>query len=74
MIKLTKHNGKEYIVVTTDIQAGESSAPVIVQISLKDVSEEDKFKIYQVASLFLNRTIKRPTPQPQVEKPWYKFW
>lgn len=74
MIKLTKHNGKEYIVVNTEMQAGDSTAQVLVQISLKDVSEDDKFKMYQTASLLLNRTIKRSTPQPQVEKPWYKFW
>ena len=74
MIKLTKNNGKEYIVITTEMQAGDSTAPVIVQISLKDVSEEDKFKMYQTASLMLNRIIKRPTPKPTVEKPWYKFW
>ena len=74
MIKLTKHNGKEYIVVNTEIQAGDSTAPVIIQISLKDVSEDDKFKIYQTASLLLNRTIKRSTPKSVVEKAWYKFW
>jgi len=74
MIKLTKHNGKEYIVVNTEMQAGDSTAQVLVQISLKDVSEEDKLKMYQTASLLLNRTIKRPTPKPVVEKAWYKFW
>ena len=62
MIKLTKHNGKEYIVINTEMQAGDSTAPVIIQISLKDVSEEDKFKMYQTASLLLNRTIKK-TPK-----------
>lgn len=74
MVKLTKNNGKEYIVVTTEIQAGESTAPVIIQISLKDVSEDDKLKMYQTASLMLNRIIKRPIPKPQDKKPWYKFW
>ena len=74
MIKLTKNNGKEYIVINTEMQAGDSTAPVIIQISLKDVSEEDKLKMYQTASLLLNRTIKRSTPKPVVEKVWYKFW
>jgi len=77
MIKLTKYNEKEYIVINTEIQAGDSTAPVIIQISLKDVSEDDKFKMYQTASLLLNRTIKRSTPPPSppvVEKAWYKFW
>ena len=74
MIKLTKNNGKEYIVVNTEMQAGDSIAPVIIQISLKDISEDDKFKMYQTASLLLNRTIKRSTPKPIVEKAWYKFW
>ena len=74
MIKLTKNNGKEYIVVNTEMQAGDSIAPVIIQISLKDISEDDKFKMYQTASLLLNRTIKRSTPKPVVEKAWYKFW
>jgi flagella basal body P-ring formation protein FlgA len=74
MIKLTKNNGREYIVINTEIQAGESIAPVMMQINLKDVSEEDKYKMYQTASLLLNRVIKRYTPQPKVKKPWYKFW
>lgn len=74
MIKLTKNNGKEYIVVNTEMQAGDSIAPVIIQISLKDISEDDKFKMYQTASLLLNRTIKRPTLKPPVKKLWYKFW
>ena len=74
MIKLTKNNGKEYIVINTEMQAGDSTAPVIIQISLKDVSEDDKFKMYQTASLLLNRIIKRSTPKPVVEKAWYKFW
>jgi len=74
MIKLTKNNGKEYIVITTEIQAGDSTAPVVMQISLKDLSEDDKYKMYQTASLMLNRTIKRSTPKPIVEKAWYKFW
>jgi hypothetical protein len=74
MIKLTKNNGKEYIVVNTEIKAGDSTAPVIIQISLKDVSEDDKLKMYQTASLLLNRIIKRTFPKPLVKKPWYKFW
>ena len=74
MIKLTKNNGKEYIVINTEIQAGDSTAQVLVQISLKDVSEDDKFQMYQTASLLLNRTIKRSTPKPVVEKAWYRFW
>jgi hypothetical protein len=74
MIKLTKNNGKEYIVINTEMQAGDSTAPVIIQISLKDLSEDDKYKMYQTASLLLNRTIKRSTPKPTVEKVWYKFW
>ena len=74
MVKLTKHNGKEYIVINTEIQAGNSTAPVMIQISLKDINEEDKFKIYQTASLMLNRIIKRPTPKVQDTKPWWRFW
>jgi methionyl-tRNA formyltransferase len=73
MIKLTKHNGKEYIVVNTEMQAGDSTAQVMVQISLKDVSEDDKYKMYQVAALLLNRTLKKQ-PKKTDTKPWYKFW
>jgi len=73
MIKLTKHNGKDYVVINTEIHAGDIKAPVLMQINLVGLSEDERYKVYQHASLLLNRIIKRQTP-PKVEKPWYKFW
>jgi hypothetical protein len=74
MIKLTKHNGKDYVVINTEIHAGDIKAPVMIQISLVGLNEDERYKVYQHASLLLNRIIKRPTSTPKVEKPWYKFW
>ena len=49
MIKLTKTNGREYIVINTDIQAGGAQAPMQIQINIVGVSEEDKTKLYQMS-------------------------
>jgi peptidyl-tRNA hydrolase len=75
MIRLTKHNGKEYIVVNTDIQVGKTKVPMQVQINVVGVSEEDKTKLYQFTSLVFNRSFKKIESQKTTPpKPWYKFW
>ena len=74
MIKFTKVNNKKYISIITDLESGESIAPVQIQINVSHLSEDEQYKAYQTASLLLNRTIKRPTPKAQVNKPWWKLW
>jgi hypothetical protein len=74
MIKFTKVNNKKYIAIVTDIESGESIAPVQIQINVSHLSEDEQYKIYQTASLLLNRTIKRPVFKAQPSKPWWKIW
>lgn len=74
MIKFTKVNNKKYIAIVTDIESGEFTAPVQIQINVSHLSEDEQYKIYQTASLLLNRTIKRPTFKAQPSKPWWKIW
>jgi hypothetical protein len=74
MIKFTKVNNKKYIAIVTDIESGESIAPVQIQINVSHLSEDEQYKIYQTASLLLNRTIKRPIFKAQPSKPWWKIW
>ncbi len=77
MIRLTKHNGKEYIVINTDVQVGETKVPMQVQVNVVGVSEADKTKLYQFTSLVFNRSFKKVEPQkavPVVVKPWWKVW
>lgn len=74
MIKFTKVNNKKYIAIVTDIESGESTAPIQIQINVSHLSEDEQYKMYQVASLLLNRTIKRPTIKAQPSKPWWKIW
>lgn len=74
MIKFTKVNNKKYISIITDLESGESIASVQIQINVSHLSEDEQYKVYQTASLLLNRTIKRPTPKVQVSKPWWKIW
>ena len=74
MIKFTKVNNKKYISIVTDIESGESIAPVQIQINVSHLSEDEQYKIYQTASLLLNHTIKRPVFKAQPSKPWWKIW
>jgi hypothetical protein len=74
MIKFTKVNNKKYIAIVTDIESGEFIAPVQIQINVSHLSEDEQYKIYQTASLLLNRTIKRPIFKAQPSKPWWKIW
>jgi hypothetical protein len=77
MIRLTKHNGKEYIVINTDVQVGETKVPMQVQVNVVGVSEADKTKLYQFTSLVFNRSFKKIESQkaePVVIKPWWKVW
>jgi hypothetical protein len=75
MIRLTKHNGKEYIIVNTSIQVGETKVPLQIQVNVVGVSEDDKTKLYQFTSLIFNRPFKKMEPQKTIPpKPWWKIW
>lgn len=77
MVRTVYIKNKEYYVITTTLEAGSTSSLVQIHINVNGLSDEDKLLVQKHASLLLNRTLKipvRPKPQPQVIKPWYKFW
>jgi hypothetical protein len=74
MIRLIQHKTKDYIVINTDIKAGELTAPVKIIISLVGIDTKDHYTLYKHASVLLDREIKLATPKLKPTKPWYKFW
>jgi hypothetical protein len=77
MVRTVYIKGKEYYVITTTLEAGNTSSLVQIHINTSGLSDEDRLLVQKHASLLLNRTLKivpRSKPQNQDKKPWYKFW
>jgi hypothetical protein len=78
MVRIVKHKGKEYVIITTTFHTnnGEIEAPVQIQISLTNIDPKQHFKIYQQASYLLHRPIKLKSEQSKQtdSKPWWKIW
>lgn len=49
MIRLIQHKTKDYIVINTDIKAGELKAPVKIIISLVGIDAKDHYTLYKHA-------------------------
>ena len=75
MIRHTKHQGRDYIIVDGSIKLNDVSVPLQVQVNITKVKEENRQQLLRVVSVAFNRVIdfSKPKPQP-VKKAWYKFW
>ena len=74
MIRYTKHQGKNYIIVDSSIKLNDVLVPIQVQVNVTNIKEEHHHKIFRVSSVAFNRVIDFDKPKTQVKKPWYKFW
>ena len=76
MVRTVYIKNKEYYVITTTLEAGTASSPVQIHINVSDLSAEDKILTQKHANFLFNHLFKvsLSKPQPQVIKPWYKFW
>jgi len=77
MVRTVYIKGKEYYVITTTLEAGNTSSLVQIHINTSGLSDEDRLLVQKHANLLLNHTLKvpsHPKPKSKVEKPWYKFW
>jgi hypothetical protein len=75
MIRYTKHQDKDYIVINNSIKINDVLIPIQVQVNISKVKEEHHPKIYRVVSLAFDRIINFDKPKEQpVKKAWYKFW
>ena len=75
MIRYTKHQGRDYIIVDGSIKLNDVLVPFQVQVNITSVKEEKRQQLFRVVSAAFNRVIdfSKPKPQP-VKKAWYKFW
>jgi len=79
MIRYTKHQGRDYIIVDGSIKLNDVLVPFQVQVNITSAKEEKRQQLFRVVSAAFNRVIdfSKPKPQPQpqpVKKAWYKFW
>ena len=76
MVRTVYIKGKEYYVITTTLEAGNTSSPVQIHINVSDLSAEDKMLTQKHANFLFNHIFKVPStkPKPSVKKAWYRFW
>ncbi len=75
MVRTVYIKGKEYYVITTTLEAGNTSSPVQIHINVSGLSAEDKILTQKHANFLFNHIFKVSSkPKPQNTKPWYKFW
>lgn len=76
MIRYTKYQGKNYIIVDSSMKLNDILVPFQVQVNVTNVKEEDHHKIFRISSAAFNRVLDfdKPKPKPVVKKAWYKFW
>jgi len=74
MIRHTKHQGRDYIIVDGSIKLNDVLIPFQVQVNITKVKEQNRQQLFRVVSAAFNRVIDFNKPKPQVKKSWYKFW
>ena len=74
MIRYTKHQGRDYIIVDGSIKLNDVIVPFQMQVNINGVKEENRHQLLRVVSVAFNRAIDFSKPKPQVKKVWYKFW
>jgi hypothetical protein len=75
MIRHTKHQGRDYIIIDSSIKLNDVSVPFQMQVNITNVKEENRQQLLRVVSVAFNRVMdfSKPKLQP-VKKAWYKFW
>ena len=78
MIRSTKHQNREYLIVDTELHIIENGekivVPVQVQINISKVLSTKHYIVYRIANSLYNY-IKTVDKNPKAKvKPWYKFW
>jgi len=75
MIRYTKHQGRDYIIIDGSIKLNDVLVPFQVQVNITKVKEQNRQQLFRVVSAAFNRVIdfNKPKSQP-VKKAWYKFW
>jgi hypothetical protein len=75
MVRHTKHQGKDYIIIDNSIKINDVSVPFQMQINITNIKEKNRQQLLKVILVAFNRVIdfSKPKPQP-VKKTWYKFW
>ena len=68
MVKMVKHKGKNYVVITTTFHTGDIEVPAQIQINITDIDPKDHYTIYREAAFLLNRPLKLAKPQPKQDK------
>lgn len=74
MIRYAKHNSSNvnYIVVNNTLEIDGVVVPFELQISIRNLKEEDCSKVFRVASIAFNRHLNFSKPKPQQEKSWWQ--
>lgn len=71
MIRYTKHLNVDYIVIDSVMLVDDSTMPVQIQINIQKVSEEERSKVFRIASVAFNRTLDFNKPKPQEKTFWW---
>lgn len=78
VIRSTKHQNREYLIVDTElhiIEKGEEIVvPIQVQVNISKVLSTKHYSIYSaVNSIYNHVKVVDKNPKPK-KKAWYKFW
>lgn len=82
MIRLGTYKGKEYITVSTTIrvdrEAGNVSVPMLVQIDISKLTEEDRITVFKKADKVFNHILVikdevKPLPNVPRKRWWNRF-
>jgi hypothetical protein len=72
MIRYTKHNSIDYIVVDSAIEIDDIIAPIQVQINIQNIKEEDRAKVFRITSVAFNRILSFNKPKIEPKRTWWQ--
>lgn len=72
MIRYTKHQGINYIIVDSTLEADGVILPIQVQVNVDKVKEIDQTKVFKLVYLTFNRPLNFNKPKAQPKKSWWQ--
>ena len=72
MIRYTRHQGTNYIIVDSTLEIDSMSLPVQIQVKVEGVEKENQVKVFKIISSAFNHPLNYNKPKVQPKKSWWQ--
>ena len=72
MIRYTKHNSVDYIIIDSTIEVDDIIVPIQVQVNIQNIKEEDRTKLFRITSVAFNRILSFNKPKIEPTRTWWQ--